>query len=1300
MKKTITLTMLCFFYTGIFFAQTKLQVNKIKEKYDINKLNQLKENFKEKAITDKTNAVEFARRNNLQIKTTTKDGRLLELQRIVDGKPIYYSTFNVTAAVSTRTNHLQTGGSLGLNLMGQNMIAYVWDGGVANIAHQEYDGSGGNNRFSIGDGTSSLNFHAEHVTGTIIASGYVANAEGMAPQASAIGSDWNDDKAEATSATSNGMLLSNHSYGYAFRNQFGQVQLPQYFFGGYIDESRDWDEIMFNAPNYLMVVAAGNDGEDDTAVNNPTGGSGWDKLTGHSTSKNNLVVANAQDANIDSNGNLISVTINSSSSEGPTDDMRIKPDITGNGTGLYSTFNFASYDSTYGTNYADGNITDDYASITGTSMASPNVTGSLLLLQQHYNNLNGSFMKAATLKGLALHTADDAGASGPDAVYGWGLLNAKTAAEVISAKDTGSKIQELTLTSGQTYSITVDSDGVSPLLASISWTDRAGTAVTSVNSTTPVLVNDLDIRVTQGSNTYLPYMLTGPTSNNQQDNTVDPYERVDVVGATGTYTITVTHKGSLTGGSQNYSLIISGLSSTPVVCNATVPTAINTTNVIDTEAFISWDPVPGATYDVRYRIVGTTSWTTIAVNGASTTLTGLTALTDYEVQVRSNCTSGSSAYSSSVSFSTTEMQLNYCTSNGSSVSDEYIGRVEIGNIDNSSGASSSGYADFTTISTGLTKGSTTTITVTPTWTGTVYSEGYAVFIDYNKDGDFEDSGETVWTQSATQAASVSGSFTVPASAITGSTTMRVVMQYNTIPSSCGSYDYGETEDYTVNLITGTADITAPVIALIGDGTINLEVGATYNELGATATDETDGDISSSIVITGTVNTSVAGTYTRYYNVSDAAGNAATEVTRSVIITQPSTGGCTGGISSFPYSESFESGDGWTQATGDDGDWVNDSNGTPSSNTGPSSGADGSYYMFLEASTNGSSGQIGTNAIAILESPCFDLSGESSAAFTFQNHMYGSSVGSLELEASTDGTNWTSLWFLSGNQGDQWNIVSIDLNLYLGQTVSLRFVGTTGSSWSSDIAIDDLEITTVGTTPVVFPDPTKKYYIDSAYFDYRIAATGESEDPYTTSTSTTGADVEWVFIDKGNGYWHIQRAAGGSLPRLRTDNSEFADMQGTAWSGTYTYYELTEGYIEGSYFVTLPDGPTNYKRLQVNSNGIVRMVSEASALTWESITFTEAGSISSTVITSNLDDAFENTKATLSIYPNPVTDLLFINTGSEIDVKVTYRIVNMVGQIVKQGKNSKEVDVSRLDSGVYFIEIKNGENIISKKFIKQ
>ncbi len=141
----------------------------------------------------------------------------------------------------------------------------------------------------------------------------------------------------------------------------------------------------------------------------------------------------------------------------------------------------------------------------------------------------------------------------------------------------------------------------------------------------------------------------------------------------------------------------------------------------------------------------------------------------------------------------------YCSSKGNNVSDEYIQRVKIGTINKVSG-SGNGYSDYTNISTDLTKESTVTITITPKWTGTVYKEAYAVWIDYNQDGDFVDTGEKVWTKTASKTTPVNGIFTIPSSATLGNTRIRVSMKYNGIPSPCETFQYGEVEDYTVNII--------------------------------------------------------------------------------------------------------------------------------------------------------------------------------------------------------------------------------------------------------------------------------------------------------------------------------------------------------------------------------------------------------------------------------------------------------------------------------------------------------------------
>lgn len=153
--------------------------------------------------------------------------------------------------------------------------------------------------------------------------------------------------------------------------------------------------------------------------------------------------------------------------------------------------------------------------------------------------------------------------------------------------------------------------------------------------------------------------------------------------------------------------------------------------------------------------------------------------------------------------------------------------------------------------------------------------------------------------------------------------------------------------------------------------------------------------------------------------------------------------------------------------------------------------------------------------------------------------------------------------------------------------------------------------TVATQKFV-PDPNKVYYIDSPHHKTRLAATGESEDAYTTSVNTTGKTVEWKFLAKGNGSWHIELAAGGSKPRLRSDNSANADMQETRSNGSYTYYTITTGDIPNSYFVTLTDGPSGANRLQINNSKDVKMVaSSAHKGTWESFTFTEVGTVPET-----------------------------------------------------------------------------------------
>ncbi len=622
MKKNYFLLLTIIFISCSVFGQSQADVKKIIANYDMTKLKNTEAFYRKKEQADKRKAIAVALTKNWPLSIKDADGNFSELMRLsADGFPLYYSTQNVNAARTTRANHLNSGGSLGLTLNGQGMVVREWDGGNVRASHNAFDG-----RVAVIDNPSSSSTasHPTHVCGTMVASASPSAVRGMAYQANARTFDWDSDDSEAISEAQLGMLISNHSYGVPITN--AGTTLPSWFIGSYSSEANIWDELAYNAPYYLPVMSAGNDGQNE---NNPDPVLfGYDKLTSNKTAKNNLVIASCEDVAAPSNGtvNTANIIISSFSSQGPTDDLRVKPDITGNGSNLTSTSNTSNTATTI---------------MSGTSMASPNIAGTLVLIQQHYKNVTNSFMRAATLKGLACHTADDGGNVGPDANFGWGLLNAKKAAETITANGLTSWISEENLNTGQVFTMNVNSNGTTPLIASITWTDLPGQVNNGnlpANDPTPALVNDLDIRITKNTTTYFPWKLNSDPSLpaiRTEDNSVDNVEQVKIDTPTaGQYTITVTSKGALVTGSQKYSLVITGINSAFAINstsdNLTVcasQNAVYTFNYAQTGSgtttFSAVDLPSGASASF--------SPATLSANGiVSMTITGLTNITPNE----------------------------------------------------------------------------------------------------------------------------------------------------------------------------------------------------------------------------------------------------------------------------------------------------------------------------------------------------------------------------------------------------------------------------------------------------------------------------------------------------------------------------------------------------------------------------------------------------------------------------------------------------------------------------------------------
>lgn len=588
MFKKIILFITLALFSRVIVAQTP-QVLVTKKQNET--LTQFSTDLSVKRTANREKAFVLAKKNNWFIFRIQKNGAIISLQGVDDlGFPIYLKTFNnVTAAGTTRTTSLYNGGSLGVNFNGSssNLVGKVgiWDGGGILLNHQEF----ATGRVEQKDKPSSINLHATHVAGTMMASGVYPIARGMAWGLKKLYAwDFDNDASEMTIAATAGMLVSNHSYGYVAGWDYNTDTTPprweyygvpgskeDYKFGFYDSSARDWDVICYNAPYYLPVASAGNsrtlngpavgeeyfgyqDANSSVFVSKglrPAGISsndGYDIIAATANAKNILTVGGVSGLPYGANSPT-DIKVASFSSWGPTDDGRIKPDLVADGVNVTST---------------SSDNTKSYATLSGTSMSTPNTSGSLVLLQEYYASLNnGNFMRSATLKGLVINSTDEAGTSlGPDYIYGWGLLNIENAANIIKLNGSKSIINERTLAQGEVYNVQIITSGFGPLRATICWTDPEATVKPdgTINDRTPKLVNDLDLRLIKDATTYFPYKLnplSPATAATTADNIVDNVEQIYIPNATPgqTYTLKVSHKGTLVKGPQKYTIIVSGV---------------------------------------------------------------------------------------------------------------------------------------------------------------------------------------------------------------------------------------------------------------------------------------------------------------------------------------------------------------------------------------------------------------------------------------------------------------------------------------------------------------------------------------------------------------------------------------------------------------------------------------------------------------------------------------------------------------------------------------------------------------------
>jgi hypothetical protein len=241
-------------------------------------------------------------------------------------------------------------------------------------------------------------------------------------------------------------------------------------------------------------------------------------------------------------------------------------------------------------------------------------------------------------------------------------------------------------------------------------------------------------------------------------------------------------------------------------CDA--PASLSSSAIGDNSATLSWSAASGASsYNVRYKESAAGSWTSATSATTSLNISSLTSCTAHEFQVQTVCSGGSSSYTASSAFTTTGcggggICQTYCASSGDAI-DEWIHNVTMGGINNTSGTDN-GYGDFmSSFSADFQQGSTYPISLTPGFASQPWDERWRVWIDFNADGDFADSGEKAYDSNSSSPNAVTGSIDIPAGATLGSTGMRVQMRFDAAPGKCSNFDFGEVEDYCINITSST-----------------------------------------------------------------------------------------------------------------------------------------------------------------------------------------------------------------------------------------------------------------------------------------------------------------------------------------------------------------------------------------------------------------------------------------------------------------------------------------------------------------
>jgi len=411
----------------------------------------------------------------------------------IQPRPVW-RTLNTASAALSHASEAEVGPGTSYNLDGNGLVAGVWDGGTGRDTHQASQGApspspinNGTKRIikttALGLDGGSTSAHPTHVIGTIMGDGTGNSAaRGYAPKVCVASYDWNNMESERRVARNVWRIVAdNHSYGNGTSSTYQGSE-----YGGY-DSSAQASDIDIRDILLNMCKSAGNDGDRSGST-----GPGDNTCTNDACIKNAFIVGATSDS-----GN-----ISSFSSRGPTDDGRLIPHVCANGE------NLLSHGSSNDTSFVQSGWS-------GTSMSSPSVCGSMVLLSQLFKReMSNRFFSPDVSRAVVALTADDRGNTGPDYRYGFGIVDCKRAADLILADKAtaGRHVVHGTIRQGETidYPLVVTSSAT-PLRVILSWLD-----VYASTGAGTKLINDLDLELIAPNGTTINYPWRGLTAAGSQ----------------------------------------------------------------------------------------------------------------------------------------------------------------------------------------------------------------------------------------------------------------------------------------------------------------------------------------------------------------------------------------------------------------------------------------------------------------------------------------------------------------------------------------------------------------------------------------------------------------------------------------------------------------------------------------------------------------------------------------------------------------------------------------------------------------